>query len=161
MMTLTWHKCVKSNLGLCRSNILLPCSQQLWKNYSASLKCATLVVSGACLHHNYSLTDTRIFKASNNIDIQHGWFIGQAQVWVTWNKHNDERVQLLMNMSSPIIWWKLKCCYLHQAQVFCDSRACCRRELPGSFITHPAMHSSSARVYPQQMLEAKVLWSVK
>lgn len=31
MITLLWHKCGKSNVELFRSNILSPCSSQLWK----------------------------------------------------------------------------------------------------------------------------------
>lgn len=72
--------------------------------------------------------------------------------------HNSLRKQLLIinKKAFPIIEFKLK--YLNQAEVFCNCRACGHGELSGGFITHPAMHSSSARVNPEQVLESKVIW---
>ena len=57
-----------------------------------------------------------------------------------------------------------QCCinmshYLHKAEVLCNSRACCHRELSGCLVTHPTMHPSSARVNPQAVLETKVVWN--
>lgn len=74
--------------------------------------------------------------------------------------HNAEQKPWYCCLKSALILLNLKYSHLNQAEVLCDCRASCNRELPGSFVTHPAMHPSSARINPEQVLESKIIWNI-